>query len=189
MTIGVLAFHGDFAEHLDVLNDLGVTAIEVRSLKDLEQADKLIIPGGESTVMAKFLKTSGIDADIIRRVSDAKYPLSVYGTCAGAILLAKRVTGKLAPKTLGLIDIDVERNAYGSQVDSFEATLMIKGISEPVMTSFIRAPVITRVGKDVEILAEHDGKPVLVRQGNVLAGTFHPEVRGQTAIHEMFLGM
>jgi pyridoxal 5'-phosphate synthase pdxT subunit len=183
MKIGVLAFHGDFAEHLQVLADLGTPAIEVRGLEDLKSVDKLIIPGGESTVMAKFLESSGVGAEIKRR----KMP--VYGTCAGAIVLSKRATGKNSPKTLGLIDIDVERNAYGTQVDSFEAVLTVKGIKTPVDVSFIRAPVITRVGKDVEVLATYQGKPVLVRQGNILAGTFHPEVRGQTKIHEMFVDM
>ncbi len=187
MTIGVLAFQGDFAEHLDVLKALGIQSIEVRTLDDLSRIDRLIIPGGESTVMAKFLEMTTIGAEIQARVRNQS--LSVYGTCAGAILLAKKATGKHAPKPLGLIDIDVERNAYGSQVDSFEATLMVADIKQPVMASFIRAPIITRVGKNVEILASHKGNPVLVRQGNVLAGTFHPEVRGQTEIHEMFLGI
>ena len=191
VTVGVLAFHGDFAEHLQVLADLGVPAIEVRGLEDLKSVDRLIIPGGESTVMAKFLEQTGVGAEVLRRAGKAERAgrLDVYGTCAGAILLAKKATGKNAPATLGLIDIDIERNAYGTQVDSFEAVLTVKGIKDPVDVSFIRAPVITRVGKGVEILASYQGKPVLVRQGNVLAGTFHPEVRGQTKIHEMFVAL
>jgi 5'-phosphate synthase pdxT subunit len=115
--------------------------------------------------------------------------LSVYGTCAGAILLGKRATGKNAPSPLGLIDIDVQRNAYGEQLDSFQADLKVTGIPRPLEVSFIRAPKITRVGRRVQVLASHDGVPVLVRQGNVLAGTFHPEVRGETKIHELFVNM
>ncbi len=185
MKIGVLAFQGDFAEHMAILASLGVARTEVRSLADLQECTHLIIPGGESTVMAKFLLESGVGEKIQERVRDES--LAVYGTCAGAILLAKEVTGKHAPKPLGLIDIIIDRNAYGSQVDSFETALKIEGCDHQVPVSFIRAPKITRVGPAVEVVSKHDGNPVLVRSGKILAGTFHPEMRNEKVVHELFL--
>jgi 5'-phosphate synthase pdxT subunit len=187
--IGVLAFQGDFAEHIDVLQKLGVDAVEVRSLEELSHINALILPGGESTVIARFLRETGVGEEITKRVngSKGKKPLTVFGTCAGAIVLAKEATGKNAPETLGLIDITVDRNAYGTQVDSFETSLSIKGIPKPVPVVFIRAPKITRVGKEVEVLAKQAGIPVLVRQGNVLVATFHSEVRSSKAVHALFL--
>ncbi|MSR87078.1 pyridoxal 5'-phosphate synthase glutaminase subunit PdxT [Candidatus Peribacteria bacterium] len=185
MTIGVLAFHGDFAEHLDVLKSLSVQCREVRSLADLDKVHRLIIPGGESTVMSRFLDESGLDKEIIKRVVQGSLP--IYGTCAGAILLAKKVTGKNAPRSLKLIDMVIDRNAYGTQAQSFQTELKLKGMKKPLPVAFIRAPMITKVGEDVEVLASHNGFPVLVKQGSVLAGTFHPEVRGQDAIHRLFL--
>jgi len=207
MNVGVLAFQGDFAEHIGVLRSLKVQAIEIRTLEDLNEVDRLIIPGGESTVMAQFLESTGIGKEIVRRANqqhlsvgannerkerkDRKEskdrPLAVFGTCAGAILLAKTVMGKNAPKSLGLIDITIDRNAYGTQLQSFEAALKIMGIPSSVPVAFIRAPRITRVGADVEVLATYKGDPVLVRQGCILVATFHPEVRGEAAIHRLFL--
>ncbi|HRH93237.1 MAG TPA: pyridoxal 5'-phosphate synthase glutaminase subunit PdxT [Candidatus Peribacteria bacterium] len=191
MLVGVLAFQGDFAEHLQVLSDMGVACVDVRNAADLAKVSRLIIPGGESTVIAQFLTTTGMGREIRRRVlrPGKNDRLAVYGTCAGAILLGRRVTGKNAPSPLGLIDIDLQRNAYGEQLDSFQADLKVTGIPGPIRASFIRAPKITRVGKAVEVLAKHDGLPVLVRQGNVLVGTFHPEVRGEKKIHELFVGL
>ena len=183
--VGVLAFHGDFAEHLQILRQINATAIEVRSLNDLNRVDRLIIPGGESTVMSRFLTMSGVGDAIKGRVK--KDTLAVYGTCAGAILLASKVTGKNAPTPLGLMDIAVDRNAYGSQMQSFMADLKIKGLKGTHSVAFIRAPVITKVGSGVDVLAIHKGNPVLVKHGRLLAGTFHPEVRDQTAVHQMFL--
>lgn len=187
MSIGVLAFHGDFAEHIALLESLSVHAIEVRTHEDLEPVQGLIIPGGESTVISKFLEESGLGSVIRRRVR--KRTLAVYGTCAGSILLASNITGKNAPRPLKLMDITIERNAYGTQRESFEADVRVKGITEKVACAFIRAPVITHVSRKVEILASHGGHPILVRQGNVLAGTFHPEMRGSTSIHRLFLTM
>ncbi len=197
MIVGVLAFQGDFSEHIAVLHSLRIPAIEVRSLSDLSKVGALIIPGGESTVISKFLVETGVAKEIIRRTqlkivetqnfASLHQPLFVYGTCAGAIVLAKKVTGKNAPRSLGLIDITIDRNAYGVQFDSFETVIRVKGIREKIPVSFIRAPKIMRVGKGVQILAEHGGVPVLVRQGRVLVGTFHPEVRGQSDIHRLFL--
>lgn len=205
MVVGVLAFQGDFTEHMAVLSSLRAPSIEVRTLEDLSKVDALIIPGGESTVIAKFLEETGVGKEIMRRANLGAPPtaaspqrgpgeglgwgLAVYGTCAGAIVLAKKVTGKNAPKPLGLIDITVDRNAYGTQIDSFEVKLKIQSLKDSMNASFIRAPKIVNVGKDVEILASYKGDPVLVRQGRVLAGTFHSEVRGETGVHEMFLRM
>ena len=187
MVVGILAFQGDVAEHADILRKLRVPSIEVRSLLDFAKVDALIIPGGESTVIARFLHESGIGSELRRRLKDRKHPFAVYGTCAGAIVLARKATGKNAPKPLGVIDITVDRNAYGTQIDSFETVLPVRGIDEPLSVSFIRAPKITRVGRDVEVLAEDHGFPVLVREGRVLVGTFHPEMRGETALHRFLL--
>ncbi len=189
MVVGVLAFQGDFAEHIDVLSRMHVPSVEVRSCDDVSKVDALIIPGGESTVIAKFLSESGVGAEIRKRVASKKHPLIIYGTCAGAILLAKRVTGKNAPKVLGLIDVTLDRNAYGTQIDSFEAEIKVSGIQKPVPVAFIRAPKITSVGKGVDILAKFRGEPVLVRQGRVMIGTFHAEVRTSAEMHRIFLAM
>lgn len=187
MTVGVLAFQGDFAEHLAVLRSLGASAKEVRTTEDLRDVTHLVVPGGESTVMGKFLERSGLTEVIRKRAKNDG--LAIYGTCAGAIVLANNVTGKNPPPTLGLMDIDVERNAYGSQTDSFEENVKLEGLQRPVTVSFIRAPRITRVGKGVDVLATKNGEPILVRSGRLLASAFHPEVRGENAIHKMFLEM
>ena len=187
MHVGVLSFQGDFAEHLEIFRSLGANCCEVRAVKDLHDCTHLIIPGGESTVMSKFLASSELDCEIIRRVGEET--LSIYGTCAGAILLAKDVTGKNAPKSLELLDITIERNAYGEQTESFETELQIRGIGTLVQASFIRAPKISKVGNEVEVLCNHDGKPVLVRTRRILAGTFHTEVRGELRLHEFFLSL
>ncbi len=189
MIVGVLAFQGDFAEHRDVLTRLRVPSVEVRSQSDLAKIDALIIPGGESTVIAKFLEETGVGTEIRNRMKSQKHPLRIYGTCAGAIVLAKKVTGKNAPRTLGLIDAVIDRNAYGTQIDSFEVDLKVSGIRKLVPAAFIRAPKITAVGKGVEVLSRYRGEPVLVRQGSVMIGTFHTEVRMSTDVHAMFLGM
>ncbi len=187
MIVGVLAFQGDFSEHIALLHSMHVPAIEVRSLADLSKVGALIIPGGESTVISKFLEETGVGKETTKRVKAET--LSVYGTCAGAIVLSKKVTGKNSPRSLGLIDITIDRNAYGTQLDSFEAEIRVKGVQGKIPVSFIRAPKIMRVGKGVEILAEHKGIPVLVKQGKVLAGTFHPEVNENVKLHQLFLRM
>jgi len=177
---------------MQILHRLRVPSLEVRSLEDLSKVDALIIPGGESTVIAKFLQESGVGNEIVRRVRASVEtqnfaslrPIFVLGTCAGAIVLARKVIGKEKIRTLGLIDVTVERNAYGTQIESFETVINIKNIKEPLSVSFIRAPKIVRIGKGVEVLAEDQGLPVLVRQGNVVVATFHPEVRGETALHK-----
>ncbi len=184
MRVGVLGLQGDCREHLNVLRRLGVEARDVRTVPDLQGVAALILPGGESTTMARLMAYSGLDKALKER---ARQGMPVYGTCAGMILLAKEIVDGL-PQGLGLIDISVDRNAYGRQVDSFEADLQIKHLGS-FHAVFIRAPKIIRCGSGVEVLAEHEGVPVLVRQGRLLASSFHPELTGDTRIHEYFLSM
>ena len=183
MKIGVLAVQGDFAAHKRMLALIGVQTVEVRNPADLEDIGALIMPGGESTTMLKFLTEEDL-AEPIRDFAGAGAP--IFGTCAGAILLANEVTGPPQP-SLGLIDITVERNAYGRQVDSFvgEAESELSGGNLEAV--FIRAPRIRRVGPGVETLAHVAGEPVLVRQGNILAGTFHPELGSDLRVHRLFV--
>ncbi|VVB99513.1 Pyridoxal 5'-phosphate synthase subunit PdxT [uncultured archaeon] len=183
--VGVLALQGDFREHLALLKEKFIPAIEVRSIADLQKCTCLIIPGGESTTIAKLLETSGLAKEIKKRVSKG---MPFYGTCAGAILAAKKVAGEKRFRPLGLIDIEIGRNAYGRQVDSFETGLDVKGHGR-LNGIFIRAPVIRKIGKEVEVLAEFEGHPVLVCEGNVLVGTFHPETEKNFFMHKMLLGM
>ena len=188
--IGVLALQGGFAEHLAVLRELGLDACEVRTREELldPQLRGLIIPGGESTVMAKFIDEYNLRDAICVRAQDKNF--RIYGTCAGLILLAKDVPN-LKAQPLGLLDVSVERNAYGRQLDSFIGEIEMKSpgggddTSALLRCPFIRAPKITRVGKGVEVLASYDGSPVLVRQGNVWGSTFHPELAGELAIHKL----
>lgn len=185
MTVGVLAFHGDFAEHMELLRSMGQGVTEVRSAEALKNVERLIIPGGESTVIGVFLESTGVGAAIKKRVRQGS--LAVYGACAGAILLACTVKSKDSTKSLKLMDITIERNAYGTQMQSFQTDIRVKGLKKPLPAAFIRAPIITKTWETVEVLAQYGGHPVLVLQGRVLAGTFHPEVRGETAIHKLFL--
>lgn len=182
LTIGVLGLQGDFREHLRVLERLGVSSRDVRKPGDLDGLDGLILPGGESTTIARLLKESGL-WDELRKRGQSGLPL--YGTCAGLILLAKEILED-RPEGLGLLDITVDRNAYGRQVDSFEADLEIRDIG-PFHAVFIRAPKVIRRGPDVDVLAEYDDSPVLIRQGRILASTFHPELTDDTRVHEYFL--
>lgn len=186
MTVGVLAFHGDFAEHMELLRSMGQKVAEVRSAEELKNVEWLIIPGGESTVIGTFLESTGVGAAIKKRVRQGS--LAVYGVCAGAILLARTVKGKNPPKSLGLLGITIERNAYGSQMQSFQTDIRVKGFKKPLLAAFIRAPIILDSGS-AAVLSEYGGHSVLVREGKILAGTFHPEVRGQRQIHRMFLRM
>jgi 5'-phosphate synthase pdxT subunit len=184
MNVGILALQGDVAEHASVIRACGAEAVEVRTPQDLLAADALIIPGGESTTIVMLMGRNGLHDAIRRR---AHQGMSVLGTCAGAILLARDATGG-RPQLLELMDITVARNAYGRQRESFEADLRITAISdEAIRVAFIRAPVIEAVGDGVEVLATYDGRPVLVSQGALLAATFHPEVVNQSALHDYFL--
>jgi len=185
--IGVLALQGDFREHLAVLTGLGADAVPVRRPRELAAVDGLVIPGGESTVMDKLSRIFDLRDPLRERIADG---LPVYGTCAGLIMLADRVLDALPDQqTLGGLDVQVRRNAFGTQVDSFETDLevpMLEG--PPVHAVFIRAPVVTEVGPAAEAVATlDDGRVVAVRQGNLLGTSFHPEITGETRFHEHFL--
>ena len=174
MRVGVLALQGDFAAHVRTLRDLGADACEVRTPTHLEGIDALVIPGGESTTMTLGIEREGL-AEPLRQ-----FGRPILGTCAGMIMLDR--------DHLGIADWRCERNAFGRQIRSFEADLRIPGIGgPPVRAVFIRAPWIAEHGEDVEILASVDGHPVAARQGDVLAISFHPEIAGETRIHELFL--
>lgn len=185
--IGVLALQGDFREHAVALADCGVGSLEVRTLAQLHAVDGLIIPGGESTTMARLLLAFDLMEPLRERIRDG---LPVWGTCAGAILLAKEVTD-LDRSPIGVMDISVERNAFGRQIDSFEADLQVAGVEgPPVHAVFIRAPVIREAGVGVDVLASlTDGRIVAARQGRLLATSFHPELTGDRRIHELFVSM
>jgi 5'-phosphate synthase pdxT subunit len=171
--IGVLAVQGAFREHAAVLRRLGAEPVEVRLPEQLETLDGLVVPGGESTAIMRLIRLYGLE-DAIRQ-----FARPVLGTCAGMILLDR--------EHLGLVDLAVDRNAYGRQVQSFEADLRLAGDDEPLRGVFIRAPRVRDAGPDVEVLAEHDGVPVLLRQGRFLVASFHPELTDDTRVHKLFL--
>ncbi|MFZ0332660.1 MAG: pyridoxal 5'-phosphate synthase glutaminase subunit PdxT [Candidatus Acidiferrales bacterium] len=185
MKIGILAIQGDFEAHARALEKLGVQFVFVRGPEDLQNVDGLILPGGESTTHMKMLAETGLD-EVIRKL--AANGGAFFGTCAGAILLAREVKAP-EQKSLGLIDMTVVRNAYGRQLSSEVLMLPTKLRDEPMEMVFIRAPVIDKTGAGVEVLAEREGKAVLVQQGRVMASTFHPELTRDTTIHERFVKM
>ena len=186
--VGVLALQGAFAEHRVAFTRLGCDVVEVRTPAQLGDVDALAMPGGESTTMSRLLGTSGLYEALEVRLADG---LPVFGTCAGMILLATRVVdGRPDQRTFGAVDITVRRNGYGRQVDSFEADLDCVGLEGPFRAVFIRAPKLESLGERVEVLASHDGTPVLVRGGmnrQILCAAFHPELTSDTRIHELFL--
>lgn len=188
-TIGVLALQGDFREHRQTLAAIGVDSVEVRTLADLSKSDGLIIPGGESTVMQKL----AVAYDLFEPIKDAlKAGLPAFGTCAGLIMLADEIIGGIPGQSgFGGLDVSVRRNAFGNQLDSFEVDLAFGGVTGPaVHAAFIRAPIVERVGENVEVLSKlADGRVVGVRQGNLMGISFHPEVTGETRIHELFVSM
>jgi 5'-phosphate synthase pdxT subunit len=183
--IGIVAIQGDFAAHAAMLKALGAETVEVRTVEDLEGCDGVVLPGGESTTQLQFLKEEGL-FDAIRTFS--RRGGAVFGTCAGAILLASKVSNP-PQESLGLLDMTVLRNGYGRQLasDVFFGASSLK--QEPLEMVFIRGPIIEEVGNDIAVLARHEGKPALVEQGNVLAATFHPELTDDTTVHEHFLEM
>ena len=185
MRIGVLAIQGDFAAHARAIERSGANAIEVRRANDVASLDGLIIPGGETTTMLRFIENESIGASIAEFARSGK---PIFGTCAGAILLAREVYNPAQP-SLGLIDIVVERNAYGRQVDSFIATVETSIEGGPLEAVFIRAPKIRRIGAGVKVIASLNDEAVLVRDGNILAATFHPELTDDVRTHSLFLEM
>ena len=185
LRIGVLALQGDVREHATALREVGADPVEVRLPRDLVGLDGLILPGGESTTMRKLIDLYGLREPI---QALAHGGAALYGTCAGMILLANRIADGDKP-VLQLLDITVQRNAYGRQLDSFEADLEIPSLGdEPLHGVFIRAPVVSEVGPDVEVLArDPDGRPIAVRQGRVMATAFHPELTGDRRLHRLLL--
>ena len=185
MTVGILALQGAFAEHAAVLDRLGVPHFEIRQKRDLDQPmDRLILPGGESTVMRKLLGELDLFEPLRQRIADG---MPVFGTCAGLILLAKQVDG--GTPCFATMDISVKRNAYGRQLGSFRTKGQVAGIDGEVPLTFIRAPRIVEVHGDAKALAKVDGRIVAARQGNQLGVTFHPELDEDTRLHELFLQM
>lgn len=191
MVVGILGLQGDFAKHIDILNSLGETGVAVRKRQDLADISGLIIPGGESTTLSLLLDSQGLYDDIKLLLSDRQMP--VFGTCAGMVMLAKTlIDAKEGQKTFGAVDISVKRNAFGSQIFSFEKDLIVEGIDSGVMHAvFIRAPYVVRVGSSVSVLAdiEHLGErhPVVCQEGRVLVSAFHPEIVGDDRLHRLWL--
>ncbi len=185
MKIGILAVQGDFAAHADMLAALGVESVEVRTPADLQGCDGLILPGGESTTQLQFLREEGLDTAIRIFAADDK---AIFGTCAGAILLATEVKNP-QQDSLKLLDMTVLRNGYGRQVHSDVVSGPTTLRNEPLEMVFIRGPVIERVGPDVEVLANYAGKPALVQKGHILASAFHPELTSDTTVHRHFLDL
>lgn len=190
VAVGVLALQGDTREHLAALNEAGAEAVTVRRLAELQSVDALVIPGGESTAMSHLLREFELLEPLRGLLRDG---MPAYGSCAGMILLAGEILDAGVPGRealpLGGIDMTVRRNAFGRQVDSFEEDLMVTGIDGPVHAVFIRAPWVERVGPEVEVLATAAGHPVAVRQGRMLATSFHPEMTGDRRVHAMFVDM
>lgn len=184
--IGVLALQGDVEEHLTALERSGAQTIAVKTKADLDRADGLVIPGGESTTVMKLLDRFALAAPIVER---AKRGMPVWGTCMGMIVVAHDVAGLNQP-TLDLLDVTVRRNAFGRQNDSAEVSIAVPALgADPFPAVFIRAPWIERAGPGVEVLAERDGHGVMVRQGNVLGTSFHPELTADARVHAYFLEM
>jgi 5'-phosphate synthase pdxT subunit len=191
-SIGVFALQGDVREHVRVLTDLGVPAFTVRRPEELARCDALVLPGGESTTMYKLARSFDLFEPLVARIADG---MPTFGTCAGMIMLADRIEdGIVGQETLGGLDITVRRNAFGRQVDSFEGDLEFRDLGDPVHAVFIRAPWVESVGEEVEVLAtipdgDAAGRIVAVRQGSVLATSFHPEVGGDDRVHRYFVDL
>jgi 5'-phosphate synthase pdxT subunit len=191
-TVGVFALQGDVREHLRMLGSLGVRAVGVRRPEELDACDALVLPGGESTTMAKLARTFDLFEPIRKRIADG---MPALGTCAGMILLADRIEdGVAGQETFGGLDVTVRRNAFGRQVDSFEGDILFEGLTEPVHAVFIRAPWVEQAGPGVEVLArvaegEAAGRIVAVRQQHLLATSFHPEVGGDPRVHQLLVDL
>ncbi|WP_289059841.1 pyridoxal 5'-phosphate synthase glutaminase subunit PdxT [uncultured Mesotoga sp.] len=185
MKIGVLGIQGAIQEHLSILRKTGVEPSWVKDRKELDSVEALVMPGGESTTMIKLLKRFEMWEALRNRIEDG---MPVLATCAGMILLSKKIENVVNQDSLGVLDISVKRNGYGRQINSFEVDLQIDEIGpEPFRAVFIRAPKIESIGDEVRVLTSYDGSPVLVRQNNMLAASFHPELTGDLRIHRYFL--
>ncbi len=185
--IGVLALQGAFAAHAAALQRLVVSTAEVRVAADLEQCDALVLPGGESTTMSQLLETSQLFDPLAKRIAAG---MPVFGTCAGMILLSKGIAdGRPDQRSFAALDIDVQRNGFGRQLDSFETEIDVLGLDRAFHAVFIRAPRISRIGSEIETLATHGGEPVLVRSKTVMAASFHPELPDDDRVHQLFLNM
>ncbi len=185
LKVGVLALQGAVRPHVAALAALGATPVEVRTPDDLSGVEALVLPGGESTTMSKLLDTSGLRPPLADRLADG---MPALGTCAGMILLAREVRdGRPDQRSLGVVDIAVRRNAFGRQVDSFEADLEVAGDDVPLHAVFIRAPVIEEAGPEVDVLAAVSDRPVLARQGPVIVASFHPELTDDLRLHQLLL--
>ena len=183
--VGVLALQGAFRRHAEVIEALVATPVEVLLHADLESVERLIMPGGESTTMSFMLRSNELEEPLRKRLADG---MPVFGTCAGMILLASEILdGRDDQEPLGAIDMTVQRNAFGRQVDSFETDLPVTGLDTPIHAVFIRAPVVTRTGPEVEVLARVDDQPVLCRQGSTMVAAFHPELSDDRRLHQLFL--
>lgn len=181
--IGVCAIQGDFEKHIEAVRAIGLDAVEVRTPDELELVDRLILPGGESTTVGMLLQRFGLGDAIRSRVSAG---MPIWGTCMGLILLARSIEGRPNQWTLGLLDATVRRNAFGAQVHSFECEIEVPILGKRVTGVFIRAPIVTQQGPNVECLAHLEGHCVVVRQGNVLGTSFHPELTSDRSIHAWF---
>jgi 5'-phosphate synthase pdxT subunit len=185
--VGILGLQGDVQEHAGAIEAAGATPVVVKHPHEVMGVDALVLPGGESTTIGKLLDRFDL-LDPVRAAARRGMPL--YGTCAGMILMATDVVGDQdAPHRLGVLDLSVRRNAYGRQLESFEADLSIAGLDEPFRAVFIRAPAVERVGDGVEVLATWEERPVLVRRGRMLASTFHPEMTHDVRVHALFVDM
>ena len=186
MKVGVLALQGDVREHVRSLSDCGVSAQPVRRKNEIESIDALVIPGGESTTIAKLARSFGVFELIAQRIKDG---MPTYGSCAGMILVANSVLDAIeGQETFGGMDVVVRRNAFGRQVDSFESDLHFAGITDALLRAiFIRAPWVESVSENVRVLAAVDGHPVAIQQNNVLATSFHPELTGDNRVHKYFI--
>jgi pyridoxal 5'-phosphate synthase pdxT subunit len=185
LRIGVLALQGAFGAHRQRLHELGVEAPLVRKAEQFDDLDALVIPGGESTTMSHLLTTNDLFDDLQERIAGG---LPVFGTCAGMILCAAEVLdGRPDQRSFGSVDITVRRNGYGRQLASFETDIDVAGLDEVFHAVFIRAPAVERVGPDIEVLAEHEGVPVLLRHGACTVASFHPELTPDGRLHEMFI--
>ena len=185
LVVGVLALQGAFSRHQDALTELGVATRQVRTPQDLEAVNALVMPGGESTTMSQLLESSEIFEPLAKRVEEG---MAVFGTCAGMILLAKKIIdGRDDQTPFGAVDIEVQRNAYGRQVDSFEADIDVDSLESPFHAVFIRAPRIASLGSQVKVLAYCGEDVVLAQQNNILVASFHPELTNDIRLHELFL--